>query len=41
MRLLTLPASDGEPVEPPVQLVDDLTGRLSVEANEIQRTGDR
>ena len=38
MRLLTLPAADGDPVEPPAPLADDLGTRLGLEASEIQRT---
>jgi len=37
MRLLSLPADDGDPVEPPAPLADDLNARLRLEASEIQR----
>ena len=37
MRLLSLPADDGDPVEPPAPLADDLNARLGLEASEIQR----
>ena len=37
MRLLTLPAVDGDPVATPALLADDLNARLSLEAEQIQR----
>jgi hypothetical protein len=37
MRLLTLPADDGDPAEPPPPLAVDLNARLGLEASEIQR----
>ena len=37
MRLLTLPADDGDPVQPSARLANDLNARLGLEASGIQR----